>query len=134
LFPAPWQLRSAAFVFPRPGERRPPFAPPARARRPDCTEKYNSNGASLETNQIFHHTAVIAADAEIPEQDKLIVDLETRGRLLLSSARIDSPHIQIQTVENRTALCPLPFLKNFSVKLLHEQHGGASSEHVVISG
>src|SRR3979490_1493599 len=86
LSPALWQRRSAAFVFPRPWERRQRSAPPARGQLPSCIEKGNGSGASLETNQIFYHTAVIATDAEIPEQHKLIVDLEARGRLLLSSA------------------------------------------------
>src|SRR6266480_1134552 len=95
LSPALWQRRSAAFVFPRPWERRPQSAPPARAQPPSCIKKGNGSGPSLETNQIFHHTAVIATDAEIPEQHKLIVQLEARGRLLLPSARIDSADIQI---------------------------------------
>src|SRR6202022_2806488 len=117
-----------------PGERRPPSALSARLRPPSCTEKRNSNGTSLETNQIFNHSAVIAANAEVAEHDKLVVDLETRSGLLLASSRIDSTHIQIQSVENGTTLRSLPFLKNFSVKLLHEQRGGASSKHVIISG
>src|SRR5205085_12236011 len=99
-----------------------------------CREKRNRNDASLKPNQIFHHSTVIATDAQIAKHNKLVVDLETGGGLLLTSARIDGAHIQIQTIENGAALCSLSFLKDFPVKLLHEQHGGASSEHVIIAG
>src|SRR5258708_33945349 len=55
---------------------------------------------SPKTNQIFHHATVIPAHAEIAEHDKLVVDLETRNRLLLTGAGIDRAHIQIQPIEH----------------------------------
>jgi len=93
-----WSRCSAKSVFQAhgiDGARKDEHSPPAQAPPPGCTEKRNGSGASLKTNQIFYHTPIIATDPEIPEQDKLIVDLEARGRLLLPSARIDSAHIQV---------------------------------------
>src|SRR5207302_9126954 len=103
-------------------------------RRRGCNGIRNGNGVSLTPNEILLHTAVVAADAGVAEQDQLVVDLEARDRLLLPSAGIDRADIQIRSVEDRTTLGSLSFLKNFSVELLHEQHGGAPSEDVIISG
>src|ERR1700687_940715 len=99
-FPGLWRPRSAASVSLPRAERRPRFGPRGETPRASYRKKQNKCDASPETNQIFYHATIIAADTEIPKQHELIVDLETRSRLLLTRARIDRANIQIQTIEN----------------------------------
>src|SRR2546421_10261335 len=98
--PARSRPHSAVFVFLPRGEHRPRFARQTAAPRQYCKRKRDRYSASPESNQIFHHATIIAADAEIAEHHKLIVDLETRYRLLLAGSRIDRANIQIQTIEH----------------------------------
>ena len=77
-----------------------------------------------ETNDVSYHAPIIAPHPEIAEHHKLIVNPETRIDLLLSGAGIDCAEVHIQSIEDRTALGRLTFLKNFAVKLLDQEHGG----------
>src|SRR5882762_3072098 len=73
-----------------------------------------------KTNQILKHPAIIAADPDIANQHKLITYFESGANLLTAGSRIDSAHVQIETIKKFVALSRLAFLKNFPVKLLHK--------------
>src|SRR5450432_3670064 len=87
---------------------------------------------SLESNQILHHAAKISAHAQIADEDKLVIHFITGGRLLLSGAWIDLADIHLQPIKDRIALCRLVLLKDLLVKLLNQEHGGASGEDTVV--
>src|SRR3979411_2587116 len=87
---------------------------------------------SLESNQILHHAAKISAHAQIADEDKLVIHLKTGGRRLLSGAWIDLADIHLQPIKDRIALCRLALLEDLLVKLLNQEHGGASGEDIVV--
>src|SRR5438309_2609319 len=51
----------------------------------------------------------------------------------MSSTRIDSADIDLQTIKDRVAFCRLTFLEYFSIELLHQEHGGPASKNVGIA-
>src|SRR5256886_7565391 len=84
-------------------------------------------------NQVLYYPAIIAPDSDIAKDDKLIVDLEARADFLLTGPRIDRAHVYIEAIKNCVTLGRLAFLENFPVELLHQQHCGASGQHIAIS-
>src|SRR6478672_9915062 len=78
-----------------------------------------------KANKIFNHTPEATAYIQVSHKHKLIVYLKTRRRLLLPSAGINLTDIDIETIKNGTVIRILAGLENFSVKLLHEEHGGS---------
>src|SRR5437867_8097187 len=50
---------------------------------------------SAETDKIFYHPAKFSADTDVADQNKLLVDLETRRRFLSAGARINRANVHV---------------------------------------
>src|SRR6266446_3537996 len=105
----------------------------AQKRAPSTAIDFrNARLISFESNQILHHAAKISAHAQIADEDKLVIHFKTRGRCLLSGARIDLADIHLQPIKSRIALCRLALLEGLLVKLLNQEHGGASGQDTIV--
>src|SRR5437764_3483285 len=88
---------------------------------------------SMESNEVFHLTAKISPNSNVADKHPILVNFEPGRGLLASSARVDRADVDLQTIENGVALRRLAFFENLAVKLLHQQHGGATGQHVSAS-
>src|SRR3989442_12965292 len=88
---------------------------------------------SMESDEVFHLTAKFSSNSKVTDKHPILVNFKSRGGLLTTSTRIDRAEIDLQTVEDGIALGRLAFLENLPVKLLHQQHGSATSQDVAIS-
>src|SRR5205814_8751796 len=88
---------------------------------------------SMESDEVFHLTAKFSSNSKVTDKHPILVNFKSRGSLLTAGARIDRAKVDLQTVEDGIALGRLPFLENLPVKLLHQQHGSATSQDVAIS-
>src|SRR5437879_1370507 len=89
---------------------------------------------SMESDEVFHLTAKLSPNSKVTDKHPILANFKPRGGLLTTGARIDRPEINLQTVEDGIALGRLAFLENLPVKLLHQQHGSATSQNIAISG
>jgi hypothetical protein len=87
----------------------------------------------MESNEVFHLTAKFSPNSKVTDKHPILVNFKSRSGLLTTSARIDRAKIDLQTVEDGIALGRLAFFENLPVKLLHQQHGSATSQDVAIS-
>src|SRR2546430_3252812 len=88
---------------------------------------------SMESDEVFHLTAKFSSNSKVTDKHPILVNFKSRGSLLAAGARIDRAEIDLQTIEDGIALGGLAFLENLPVKLLHQQHGRATSQNVAIS-
>src|SRR5437588_5049742 len=87
---------------------------------------------SMESDEVFHLTAKFSPNSKVTDKDPILVNFKSRAGLLTTGARVDRAEINLQTIENGIALGGLAFLENLAVKLLHQQHGRATSQNVAI--
>jgi hypothetical protein len=87
----------------------------------------------MESDEVFHLTAKVSPNSKVTDKHPILVNFKSRAGLLTAGARIDRANIDLQTVEDGIALGRLAFLENLPVKLLHQQHGRATSQDVAIS-
>jgi len=87
----------------------------------------------MESDEVFHLTAKVSPNSKVTDKHPILVNFKSRAGLLTAGARIDRANIDLQTVEDGIALGGLAFLENLPVKLLHQQHGRATSQDVAIS-
>src|SRR5436309_10331595 len=87
----------------------------------------------MESDEVFHLTAKFSSNSKVTDKHPILVNFKSRGGLLTTGARIDRAEIDLQTVEDGIALGRLALFENLPVKLLHQQHGGATSQDVTIS-
>src|SRR5438093_2182659 len=87
----------------------------------------------MESDEVFHLTAKFSSNSKVTDKHPILVNFKSRGSLLTTGARIDRAEIDLQTVEDGIALGRLAFFENLPVKLLHQQHGSATSQDVAIS-
>ena len=87
----------------------------------------------MESDEVFHLTAKFSSNSEVTNKHPILVNFKSRGGLFTTGAWIDRAEIDLQTVEDGIALGRLAFLENLPVKLLHQQHGSATSQDVAIS-
>src|SRR5438128_3750753 len=88
---------------------------------------------SMESDEVFHLTAKFSSNSKVTDKHPILVNFKSCGGLLTTGARIHRAEIDLQTVEDGIALGRLAFLENLPVKLLHQQHGSATSQNVAIS-
>src|SRR5436853_5063188 len=88
---------------------------------------------SMESDEVFHLTAKFSPNSKVTDKHPILVNFKSRGGLLPTSARINRAEVDLQTVEDGIALGRLAFLENLPVKLLHQQHGRATSQNVTVS-
>src|SRR5205807_9069354 len=84
-------------------------------------------------DEVSHLTANFSANSKVTDKYPILVNFKSRGGLLATGARIDRAEIDLQTIEDGIALGRLAFLENLPIKLLHQQHGSATSQDVAIS-
>src|SRR5437868_835207 len=87
----------------------------------------------MESDEVFHLTAKFSSNSKVTDKYPILVNFKSRGGLLTTGARIDRAEIDLQTIKDRIALGRLAFLENLPIKLLHQQHGSATSQNVAIS-
>src|SRR5437762_12711502 len=87
----------------------------------------------MESDEVFHLTAKFSSNSKVTDKHPILVNFKSRGRLLTTGARIDRAEIDLRTVEVGIALGRLAFFESLPVKLLHQQHGSATSQNVAIS-
>ena len=77
--------------------------------------------------------AKVTPDPKVADQNELLVDLISRRGGLLAGSWIDCSKVHLQAVERGVALGRRAFLEDLAVELLHQEHGGATRQHVIIS-
>ena len=84
----------------------------------------------MESNEVFHLAAKVSSNSNVANKYPILVNFKPCGGLLASGAGIYVANVDLQAIENGIALRRLAFLENFTVKLLHHEHGGAPGQHV----
>src|SRR5438270_12977926 len=87
----------------------------------------------MESDEVFHLTAKFSSNSKVTDKHPILVNFKSRAGLLTAGARIDRANIDMHTVEDGIALSRLAFLENLPLKLLHQQHGSATSQDVAVS-
>src|SRR5207253_9984592 len=88
---------------------------------------------SMESDEVFHLTTKFSPSSKVTDKHPILVNFKSCGGLLTTGARIDRAEIDLKTVEDGIALRRLTFLETLAVKLLHQQHGSATSQNVAMS-
>src|SRR5215831_186057 len=96
----------------------------------DCARHDIDDGISAKTNQILQLPSEIAVNTDITSEHNLVRDLEPHRCLLLTSAGIDCPQIEIQPIKSCIAVGRLTFFDDFAVQLLDQQHSSPPRENV----